>query len=230
MASTHNTDIARLIELWANASHFARKACFCKHKVNFAQERKALINFIRIGGYQGRKLRKDALDLLCFFSKQFLVFVSKLHNSRRLNKKRRAASALVVDKAWHLLAIFLLNRDYKASVSDGNDGLLQILLVGGRPYHCIEALPHALIGHAHSTADTGKCGRCTVKNLLFADDAAENLFFHAAVRGEKTRHVKKEAVLILFGQKLLRNTHGTQAFCNAKKFPSRKIERGMDTL
>ena len=81
-----------------------------------------------------------------------------------------------------LCPVFGLDRQNKASVTDSDVALLQILLRGLVLHHLVKRFPELHTGAVDLAADSGKLGTRSVSYLVFGDDRTFKLFEQPVVR------------------------------------------------
>ena len=219
MTAAHYAHIVIAIEPGHNGIQLTRKLCLSKYKVYLAHYVKIFAYFVGIRRKHCRKLRQYALYFVGFFRKQLFVFIAEFDYRRRFNEQRCAAAALVVYKPGNLLAIFLLNWDYKAAVAYCYYRLLEIFLVCSGAYHAVQLFAHFFVGKAHGTAYACKRGRCPVEYLVLIYYAAVYFFLCAPMGNEQAGKVIKIAFLPHFiGKYVFGYPCRFKAACYAQQF------------
>ncbi len=133
----------------------------------------------------GRKLRQDVFDLRLFLAVKDADIVIQLHHGGRLNKKRCAAGAGVMDHAGHATAVFRLHWHHEAAVALRDDGILKDLLVGLGGGDLVQHLPDLGGRRPDLAADLIKLGAGMVGDLFLGDDGVFDLLLQKFISVEQ---------------------------------------------
>ena len=87
-----------------------------------------------------------------------------------------------MDETLDFIAEFRLDRHNVAAAALGDDGFLQILLVGLRADHFIKLLAHAQRCRADLAADSRQGDACGIGNLFLADNGHRDAVFDKLIR------------------------------------------------
>ena len=180
MPPTDDVDKALPVQLGGNGVHLPAEQPLGKGEVQLGQQLHILLELLGIGGHLGGEGRQDALDLLLFLGLPLLELVAHLHHHHGLHKHRGAAGGLVMHQAGNTGAVLRLHRQHIAVVAHGDNGVLQILLVGGGADHGVEALLHPFGGAAQVAADIGQLHGGPVGDLVLGDNGGCDVVLQVA--------------------------------------------------
>ncbi len=82
-----------------------------------------------------------------------------------------------MNQAGNVILAFALYRHHIAALANGDDGLPEVLAVGGRRKDLLLAAPDLSGLDAHMAADVSQCGRGVIGDLFLGKDSTEYLVF-----------------------------------------------------
>ena len=227
MPSANDAHTARLVELRSHRALISRHDRARKDDVQRAHDVAADMDFVRKGRNHRGQTGENPLDLDFFFKEEPLVLVAEFHHGGGFDKQRRSAAALVMHQSRHLRAIFRLDGQHVAPVSDRDNRFLQVFLRGLAFEHAVELLAHAFANDLDLPADAPQLRRGVVRNLVLAEDATRNFFLDRAMRSQAVGKIAKKAVFVAGLQHLFCFPRGAHRLRDCEQFPRAQKERRM---
>ena len=174
MADADQADDPILVQLRGNGPHLPGQLALGKYKIQMGQKNDVLLDHIRLFADGGGQGGEDPFDLFPLLGGPFADLVAELDDRQRLHKQGSARGTLILHDARDVGAEFGADGNHVPAVSDGDDGLLQIL---GHlaPDHLAELGADLLVGLGDVPADVVQGGAGVIGHFLFAQDRAGNV-------------------------------------------------------
>ena len=122
-----------------------------------------------VGGALGRELPEDALDLLLLPGLELPELVVGLDHRHGLDEEGAAGAGHIVDQTWDLVLALRLHRHHVPAGAHGDDGLLEVLGLGGGD-ELLEDVTDLGGGGPDVPPDVGQLGAGGVGDLLLGED------------------------------------------------------------
>ena len=174
MADTDQADDPVLVQFGGNGPHLPGQLALGKYKIQMGQKNDVLLDHVRLFADGGGQGGEDPFDLFPLLGGPFADLVAELDDRQRLHKQGSARGTLILHDARDIGAEFGADGNHVPAVSDGDDGLLQIL---GHlaPDHLAELGTDLLVGLGDVPADVVQGGAGVIRHFLFAQNRAGNV-------------------------------------------------------